>query len=65
MLSPSHTVITATFLSRKNPTFLFRPKKKKKKKKKPIIQGPGWRNSTRPVYERLAWVGTTGLEVME
>ena len=62
MLSPSHTVITATFLSRKNPTFLFRPKKKKKK---PIIQGTGWRNSTRPVYERLAWVGTTGLEVME
>ena len=29
MLSPSHTVITSTFLSRKNPTFLFRPKKKK------------------------------------
>ena len=39
MLSPSHTVITATFLSRKNPTFLFRPKKKKKKKKNLLFKG--------------------------
>lgn len=64
MLSPSHTVITYN-IPIQGKTLIFFLNQKKEKKKKTIIQGTGWRNSTRPVYERLAWVGTTGLEGME